>query len=47
MRGLQIGAGSRDYKLVQEGLQIGVALEISKTGERDYKLGYRFQIEAK
>ena len=32
MRGLQIGAGFRDCKLVQEGLQIGVALGISKWG---------------
>ena len=52
MRGLQIGAGFRDYILVQEGLQIGAALAILKWGDgggrgeitnrgRDFKLGQR------
>ena len=45
IRGLQIGAGFRDYKSGQEGLQVGVALEISNRGEkitypnRDFKSG--------
>ena len=34
IRGLQIGAGFRDYKLGQEGLQIGVALRISIEAKR-------------
>ena len=47
IRGLQIGAGFRDYKLGQEGLQIGVALRISNRGKkianrgRDFKSGQR------
>ena len=40
MRSLQIGAGFRDYKLGQEGLQIGPALGISNRG-RDFKLEQR------
>ena len=32
IRGLQIGSGFRDYKLGQEGLQIGAALGISNRG---------------
>ena len=47
MRSLQIGAGFRDYKLGQEGLQIGPALGISNWSKdilnrgRDYKTGAR------
>ena len=43
IRGLQIGAGFRDYKSGQEGLQIGAVLGISNWGKeisnrgRDYK----------
>ena len=43
MRVLQIGAGFRDYKSRQDGLQIGAALGISNRGKeisnrrRDYK----------
>ena len=50
IRGLQIGAGFRDYKSGQEGLQIGAALEISNRGKkstnrgRDFKSGQRLQI---
>ena len=51
MRGLQIGAGFRDYKSGQEGLQIGTALgisnrgkEITKRGKRDFKSGQGLQI---
>ena len=40
MRGLQIGAGFKDYKSRQEGLQIGAALGISNRG-RDFKSGQR------
>ena len=45
MKGLKIRAGFRDYKLGQEGLQIGAALGISNRGKkianrgRDYKSG--------
>ena len=45
IKGLKIGAGFRDHKLGQEGLQIGAALGISTRGkkianrERDYKSG--------
>ena len=47
IRGLQIGAGFRDYKLGQEGIQIRVALGISNCCEknknwgRDFKSGQR------
>ena len=47
IRGLQIGACFRDYKLGQEGLQIGAALRISNRGKkianqgRYFKLGQR------
>ena len=47
IRRLQIGAGFRDYKSGQEGLQIGAALEISNRSKkitnwgRDFKLGQR------
>ena len=50
---LQIGAGFRDYKLRQEGLQIWAALGISNRGKkitnesRNFKLGQEgFQIGA-
>ena len=53
IRGLQIGAGFRDCKSGQEGLQIGAALGISNRGKevsnqgRDYKSRQeRFQIGA-
>ena len=53
MRGLQIGAGFRDYKSGQEGLQIGTALgisnrgkEITNRGKRDFKSGQGLQIGA-
>ena len=53
MRGLQIGAGFRDYKSGQEGLQIGAALGISNRGKettnrgrRDFKSGQGLQIGA-
>ena len=45
IRGLQIGAGFRDYKSGQERLETGPALEISNRGKEisnwdgDYKLG--------
>ena len=52
MRGLQIGAGFKDYRLGQEGLQIGAALGISNRGKkitnygRDFKSGQRdFKLE--
>ena len=38
IRGLQIGAGFRDYKLGQEGLQIEIK-EISNWGKRDLSRG--------
>ena len=44
---LQIETGLRDYKLGQEGLQIGAVLGISNRGKmitgrgRDFKLGWR------
>ena len=47
IRRLQIRAGFRDYKLVQERLQIGAAVGISKSGGkitnsgRDFKLVQR------
>ena len=47
MRGLQIGAGFRDCKSGQDGLQIGAALGISNRGKeitnwsRDFKSGKR------
>ena len=47
IRGLQIGAGFRDYKSGQEGLQIGVVLGILNWGkkitnrDRDFKLEQR------
>ena len=46
MRGLQIGAGFRDYKSGKEGLQIAVALGISNRGS-DFKSGQRLQIGAR
>ena len=52
MRGLQIGAGFRDYRSEQEGLQIGAALGISSRGkeitnwDRDFKSGQGLQIGA-
>ena len=51
-RGLQIGAGFRDYKLGQEGLQIGAPLGISNRSKKitnrgkDFKSGQRLQIGA-
>ena len=53
LRGLRIGAGFRDYKSRQEGLQIRAALEILnqgkyyKSGQRDFKSGQRLQIGAR
>ena len=47
IKGLQIGAGFRDYKLGQKGSQIGVALGNSNRGKkitnwgRDFKSGQR------
>ena len=47
IRGIQIGAGFRDYKSRQEGLKIGLALGISNWGKkitnrgRDFKSGQR------
>ena len=52
IKGLQIGAGFGDYKLGQEGLQIGASLGISNRGKkitsrgRDYKSGQGLQIGA-
>ena len=53
MRGLQIGAGFRDYKSGQEGLKIGAALEMSNRGKeitnrgkRNFKSGQGLQISA-
>ena len=34
IRGIQIGAGFRDYKSRQEGLKIGLALGISNRGKK-------------
>ena len=42
-----MGASFRDYKLGEERLQTGAALEISNLGKNDYKSGQRFQIGAK
>ena len=39
IRGLQIGAGLREYKSGQEGLQIGAILVISNEGKKNYKSG--------
>ena len=58
IRGLHIGAGFRDYRSRQEGVQIGAALEISsrgkkitnrdfKSGQGDFKSGQRLQIGAR
>ena len=47
IRGLQIGAGFRNYKSGQEGLQIGISnwdKKISNRGKRDYKPGQGLQI---
>ena len=47
IRGLQIGAGFRDYKSEQEGLLIGAAFGVSNRGKkitnwgRDFKSGQR------
>ena len=49
IRGLQIGAGFRNYKSGQEGLQIGISnwdKKISNRGKRDYKPGQGLQIGA-
>ena len=52
IRGLQIGAGFRNYKSGQEELQIGAALGISNRGKdisnwgRDYKSGQELQTGA-
>ena len=53
IRGLQIGAGFRDYKSGKEGLQIGVVQGISNragdfiSGQRDFKSGQRLPIGAR
>ena len=39
MRGLQIGAGFRDYKTGQEGLKKGLGFRDFKMGQKEYKLG--------
>ena len=39
IRGLQIGAGLREYKSGQEGLQIGAILGVSYEGKKNYKSG--------
>ena len=44
IRGLQIGAGFRGYKLGEEGLQIGAALWISNWAKRLQIGAKRFQI---
>ena len=48
IRGVQIGAGFRYYKLGQKGLQIGakrfqIGAEITYWGKRDYKFGQGLQ----
>ena len=47
MRGLQTGAGFRDYKSGQEGLQNRSSFRDFKSGRKDYKSGQGFQIGAK
>ena len=53
VRGLQIGAGFRDYKSGQKGLQIDGVEGISnrgrdfKSGQRDFKSGQILQIGAR
>ena len=46
IRGLQIGAGFRDFKSWQEGLQIG-SFRNFKSGQIDFNLGQRLQIGAR
>ena len=46
IRGLQIGAGFRDYKLGQERLQIGTALGISNRGKKITNRGKESSIQA-
>ena len=44
IRGLHIGAGFRNYRLRQEGVQIGVALEISSWGKKITNRGWDFKL---
>ena len=43
IRGLYIGAGFRDYRSRQEGVQIGAALEISNRGKKITNRGWDFK----
>ena len=43
IRGLHIGAGFRDYRSRQEGVQIGTALEISNRGKKIPNRGWDFK----
>ena len=46
IRGLQIGAGFRDYKLGQERLQIGAALGLSNRGKKIINRSKEISVQA-